>query len=72
MQISPGMVSFEARVGGEWLISSLLQPPTGGQGPEQRHFGLTFRQRDRVSPGRPLRMDSILLINKTNGKQMLK
>ena len=66
------MASFEASVGGELLISSLLQPPTGGQGPEQRRFGLTFRQRGSVPQGRPLHMDSILLINKTNGKQRLK
>ena len=35
------------------FISSFLQPSAGGQGPEQRHFGLTFRQRGRVPRGRP-------------------
>ena len=33
---------------GDVFISSIL-PPTGGRGPEQRHFGLIFRQRGRVS-----------------------
>ena len=48
------MASPEARVGGEVLISSLLLPPTGGHGPEQRNFGLTFRQRDSGSSGQAI------------------
>ena len=40
--------------------------------PEQRHFGLTFRQRRRVPWGRPLCIDSILFVNKSSGKQRLK
>ena len=32
-------------MGGGMLISSFPLPPTGGQAPEKRHFGLTFRQR---------------------------
>ena len=53
------------------LISSLLQPFTGGQGQnvslsaEQKHFSLRFRPRRRVPCARPLCMltaiDSILL-----------
>ena len=38
----------------------------------QKHFGLTFRQRVRVPHGRPLCMDSILLVNESNKKQRLK
>ena len=54
------------------LISSFLQPFTGGQGlnvslgAEQGHFSLTFRQKGWVSQNRPLCMfiaiDSILLV----------
>ena len=62
--------------GGAVLISCFLQPSTGGTGsacfPEQRHFGLTFRQRGRVPRGRPLCIDSILLVNKSSGKQSFK
>ena len=47
------------------LISSFL-PFTGGQGPEQKHFGLILRQRGRVPLGRLLCMliatDSILSV----------
>ena len=53
------------------LISSFL-PFTGGQGPEQKHFGLILRQRGRVPLGRLLCINSILLVSKSNGKQMLK
>ena len=34
--------------GQDVFISPFLQPPTGGQDPEQRHIGLIFRQRSRV------------------------
>ena len=58
------------------LISSFLWPSTGGTGsrcfPEQRHFGLTFRQRGRVPPGRALCIHTILLVNKSSRKQRLK
>ena len=50
------------------LISSFLQPSTGGQGHEKRHFGLTLRQRSKVPRGRPLWINGILLVNKSNGK----
>ena len=40
--------------------------------PEQRHFGLTFRQRGRVPQGRPLHIDIILSVNKSSGKKRLK
>ena len=38
--------------------------------PEQRHFGLTFRQRGRVLRGRPLWMDRVVLVNKSNRKDL--
>ena len=44
----------------------------GGQGLEQRHSGLIFRPRGRVPPGRLLCINSILLVNKSKGKQRLK
>lgn len=54
------------------LISSFLQPFTGGQGlnvslrAEQKHFRLMFRQKGWVSQNRPLCMftaiDSVLLV----------
>ena len=46
LKISPRMAGL--REGRNVLISSFLQPPTGGQGPEQKPFGLTFRQRSSV------------------------
>ena len=44
-------------------ISSFL-PSTGGQGLEQKHFGLIFRQRDRAPRGRPFCMNNILSVKK--------
>lgn len=54
------------------LISSFPLPPTGGQAPEKRHFGLTFSQRATGPQGRPFCVDSVLLVTKSSKKQRLK
>ena len=35
--------TWEAQPLGEAVLISFFLPPTGGHGPEQRHFGLIFR-----------------------------
>lgn len=36
------------------LTDSFLEPPTGGPGPEQKHSGVTFKQKGRVSLGQTI------------------
>ena len=36
------------------LTDSFLEPPTGGPGSEQKHSGVTFRQKGRVSLGQTI------------------
>ena len=50
------------------LISSLL-PSTGGQGSEQRHFGLTAGPRDRILWGKPFCMIIITKAMKSKSKK---
>ena len=61
-----------ARLEEGMLISFFLEPWAGRQSLEQRHSGLIFGQRGRVPPGRLLCINSILLMNKSKGKQRLK
>ena len=58
--------------GGGVFIFSFLQPPAGGRGPEQMHYGLTFKQMGRVPQGRPLYINNILLVNKSNQEAKVK
>ena len=58
--------------GGDVFISSFLQPLTGGRGPEWRHYGLTFKQMGRVPQGRPVYINSVLLVNKSNQEAKVK
>lgn len=54
------------------LISSFLQPSTSRQGLEQRHFGLTCRQRDGGFLRQAIMYGQYALEDKSNGKQKLK
>ena len=66
-------LSWNGQPGGEdVLISSFLKPSTGGKSPEQRHFGLTVKQSGMVPRGRPLCINRILLVSKSNQEQRLK
>ena len=55
--------------GGTVLISSFLQPLTGGQDQDVslNKGTLTLSQRSRAPQGRVLCIDSICLLNKTKG-----
>ena len=57
---------------GKGCVHSFLQPSTGGQGPKQRHFGLIFRQPGRTPPGKPLCINSVLLVKRSKREARVK
>ena len=69
LQISPGMASL-----GEEMCSFLPSGshPQMGLVLNKRHSGSVFRQRSRGPRGRPFHINSVVLVNKSNGKQRLK